>query len=61
MKDPIVSDLVSQLKTKLEEANGIMSSLHDHDVIIQLTVGRDSNIKPTLISVTSIIQSHDYS
>lgn len=61
MKDPVISGLVEQLKTKIEEANTIMSSLHEFDVTVQLSVGRETSIRPTLVSIISVIQTHDYS
>jgi hypothetical protein len=60
MKDPVVLDLVNALKTKLEDINSVLSALHEHEVIVQLSVGRDSVIEPTAVKIVSLIQTHDY-
>lgn len=60
MKDPIVLALVSELKTKLEDINSVLSALHEQEVTVQLSVGRDNAIAPTVIKALSLIQTHDY-
>lgn len=60
MKDPVIVNLVEQLKIKISEINSLMSLLDDNDVIVQLSVGRETAIKPSAISIVSLIQTHDY-
>jgi hypothetical protein len=60
MKDPIVENLVKQLKVKFEEANDIMDQLHRQEAIVHLNVGRNSTIDATKIDIISITQFHDY-
>ena len=58
--NPVIQDKVLDLKNTIKNLNNILKDLHDSNVLVHLTIEKNSSIDPTEIKILVCMQHIDY-